>query len=119
MDQKDLIIKKTFTIAYQNHQKSNFKVAENLYKKILRIDPHHFESTFYLAVLLLGANNFDGAKQLFQKAIQIQPDYPPAHNNLGIVFNALEKVEEAVAEEGTTVSVSSPLGAPVRFKPRV
>ena len=96
MHQKDLIIKKTFAIAYQNHQKSNFKVAENLYKKILRIDPHHFESTFYLAILLLGANNFDGAKQLFQKTIQIQPNYAPAYNNLGIVFNALKEPQKAI-----------------------
>ena len=96
MHQKDLTIKKTFTIASQNHQKSNFKVAENLYKKILKINPNHFESIFYLGVLLLETNNFNGAKQLFQKAIQIQPNYAPAHNNLGIIFNALEEVQGAI-----------------------
>ena len=96
MNQKDLTIKKTFTIASQNHQKSNFKVAKNLYKKILKINPNHFESIFYLGVLLLESNNFDRAKQLFQKAIRIQPNYAPAHNNLGIIFNALEEVQEAI-----------------------
>ena len=90
MHQKDLTTKKIFTIASQNHQKNNFKVAKNLYKKILKINPNHFESIFYLGVLLLESNNFDRAKQLFQKAIRIQPNYAPAHNNLGIIFNALE-----------------------------
>ena len=97
MHQKDLTIKKTFTIASQNHQKNNFKVAKNLYKKILKINPNHFESIFYLGVLLLESNNFDRAKQLFQKAIRIQPNYAPAHNNLGIIFNALEEAQKAIS----------------------
>ena len=65
MDQKDLIIKKTFTIAYQNHQKSNFKVAENLYKKILKIDPHHFESIFFLGTLSTQFRKFNMAIKCF------------------------------------------------------
>ena len=97
MHQKDLTTKKTFTIASKNHQKNNFKVAKNLYKKILKINPNHFESIFYLGVLLLESNNFDRAKQLFQKAIRIQPNYAPAHNNLGIIFNALEEAQKAIS----------------------
>ena len=97
MHQKDLTTKKIFTIASQNHQKNNFKVAKNLYKKILKINPNHFESIFYLGVLLLESNNFDRAKQLFQKAIRIQPYYAPAHNNLGIIFNALEEAQKAIS----------------------
>ena len=72
------------------YKKNALKVAENFYKKILRIDPNHFESIFYLGVLFLERNNFNRAKKLFQNAIQIQPDYAPAHNNLGIIFNASE-----------------------------
>ena len=97
MHQKDLTTKKIFTIASQNHRKNNFKVAKNLYKKILKINPNHFESIFYLGVLLLESNNFDRAKQLFQKAIRIQPNYAPAHNNLGIIFNALEEAQKAIS----------------------
>ena len=97
MHKKDLTTKKTFTIASQNHQKNNLKVAKNLYKKILKINPNHFESIFYLGVLLLESNNFDRAKQLFQKAIRIQPNYAPAHNNLGIIFNALEEAQKAIS----------------------
>jgi len=50
-----------------------------------------------LGVLLLESNNFDRAKQLFQKAIRIQPNYAPAHNNLGIIFNALEEAQKAIS----------------------
>jgi len=83
MHQKDLTIKKTFAIASQNHQKSNFKVAENLYKKILKINPNHFGSNFYLGTLLVQAERFELAKPLLHKATQINPNYAAAHNNLG------------------------------------
>ena len=107
MHQKDLTIKKTFTIASQNHQKNNFKVAENLYKKILKINPNHFESIFYLGVLLLESNNFDRAKQLFQKAIRIQPNYAPAHNNLGMVFGELGEFEKAISSYQMAIKIQS------------
>jgi len=96
MYQKDLIIKKTFIRASQNHKKSNFKVAENLYKKILKLNSNHFESIFYLGVLLIETNNLSRAKHFFQKAIQIQPNYAPAHNNLGIIFDTLKEARKAI-----------------------
>ncbi len=97
MDQKDLIIKKTFTIAYQNHQKSNFKVAENLYKKILKIDPHHFESIFFLGTLSTQFRKFNMAIKLFNKVIKIKPDYIHAHINLGNTFKELKKYEKSIS----------------------
>jgi hypothetical protein len=32
MKDKDLTIKKNITLAFQNHQKGNFKVVESIYK---------------------------------------------------------------------------------------
>ena len=73
MNNNNLKIKETFISALQNHQKNNFEVAESLYKEILKVNPNHFESVFYLGALLVQTKNFDKAKQLLQKAIQINP----------------------------------------------
>ena len=43
MNNKKITIKKTFELAFQNHQKNNFKVAKNLYKEILNIDENRFK----------------------------------------------------------------------------
>ena len=51
MHQKNLTIKKIFNLALQTHQKNNFKVAENLYNKILKIDPNNFQTIFLLGTL--------------------------------------------------------------------
>ena len=93
MDKKKL--NETFALAFQNHQKNNFKVAENLYKKILKISPNHFESIFLLGGLSTQTKNFDLAKKLTQKAIQIKPDHANAHYNLGIVFYKLGEFQKA------------------------
>ena len=56
---KNLTIKETFALAFQNHQKNNLQIAENLYKETLKINPNHFESIFYLGSLLIEIRNFD------------------------------------------------------------
>ncbi len=94
MDKKNLTIKETFELAFQNHQQNNFQVAEKLYKDILNIDPNHFESIFLLGTLSAQNKNFEQAKQLLQKAIVINPNHPQAHYNLGLVFKDMKKVQK-------------------------
>ena len=69
MSEVDLNIKKNIVLAYQNHQKNNLKVAENIYKKILKTNPNHFESIFLLGTLLIQTGNFSKAIQLLKRAI--------------------------------------------------
>ena len=45
-EKKNLTIEETFALAVQNHNKNNLQVAENLYKKILKTNPNHFDSFF-------------------------------------------------------------------------
>ena len=51
MNKKNFSIEETFASALQHHQKNNLKEAENLYNKILGIDPNHLKSVFYLGSL--------------------------------------------------------------------
>ena len=97
MNKKNLSVEQTFALAFQNHQKNNFQEAENLYNEILKINPDHFKSIFYLGSLLAQTRNFAKAKQLFQKAVQIQPNYAEAYNNLGYSFKELGQLDKAVA----------------------
>ena len=51
MDEKNLKINKFLAEAFKNHQKNNLKVAKNLYKKILKINPDQFD--------FVSSSNFD------------------------------------------------------------
>ena len=97
MNRKKLKVEETFSLAFQNHKKKNLKIAEKLYKEILKIKPNHFKSIFYLGSLSAQIKNFHRAQRLFQKAIQIQPNYAEAHNNLGHALKELGQLDEAVS----------------------
>jgi len=92
---KNMTVEKTFASAIQNHQKNNFKVAENLYNQILKIDPNHIKTIFFLGTLSVQTKNFDRAKQMLQKTIQAQPNNVDAYNNLGVVFKEFEEFQKA------------------------
>jgi len=96
MNNKNLTIKETFDSAVQNHQKNFFKIAENLYKEILKINPNHFGSIFYLGTLLVQTQRFELAKPLLHKATQINPNYAAAHNNLGATLKELGEYQNAI-----------------------
>ena len=96
MNNKNLTIKETFASAVQNHQKNFFKIAENLYKEILKINPNHFGSIFYLGTLLVQTQRFKLAKSLLYKATQINPNYAAAHNNLGATLKELGEYKNAI-----------------------
>ena len=96
MNNKNLTIEETFDTAYQNHKKKFFKIAENLYKKVLKSNPNHFGSIFYLGTLLVQTQRFELAKPLLHKATQIKPNYAAAHNNLGATLKELGEYQRAI-----------------------
>ena len=59
-------IKEIFEFALQNHNKNNLKVAEEFYKKVLKIDQNHFKTIFLLGSLSGQIKKFDIAKQLLE-----------------------------------------------------
>ena len=89
-------IKETFELAFQNQKKNNFKLAEKLYKKVLKKYPNHFQTVGLLGVLSLQTKNLEQAKQLFYKALKINPKHSETHNNLGLVFKELEKPQQSI-----------------------
>ena len=95
MNNKNLQIKQILTLAFENHKKSNFKLAESLYKKILKIDPNHIDSISLLGTLFLQEKFFDKGIELFNKALEINPNHVNALHNLGYAFIETGKTKEA------------------------
>mgnify|MGYP000548343664 CR=1 FL=1 len=92
---ENLTIKETFALAVQNHQKNNLKVAENLYKKILKTDPNHASAHNNLGLVFQAFGEFQKARSCYEKAIEIQPNFADAYNNLGNVLQELGDSNEA------------------------
>ena len=121
MNTDDVNVNKIFSIAFKNHKENNFSEAEKLYKKILKIDPSHFNSIFYLASLLAFQKKNTEAKELLKKAIKIQPDNVSAHNNLGVLLlelrdyhGALSSLQNATKTDPRHISSKNNLSALLR-----
>ena len=54
------------------------------------------KETFDLAVQNQQKNNLQIAKNLYKETLKINPNYVDAHNNLGIIFQALGELQKAV-----------------------
>ena len=93
---KNLTEKEAFTLALQHHQKNNLKVAENLYREILKINPNHANAHNNLGIVLEQLGESKKAMICFQKAVQINPNFARAHYNLGKVFYALNEIQKAI-----------------------
>ena len=92
---KNTTTKETFALAVQNHQKNNLKIAEKLYKKILKTDPDHASAHNNLGLIFQAFGEFQKARSCYEKAIEIQPNYANAYNNLGVILGELNHVNEA------------------------
>ena len=95
MDNKNLKIKQTVTLAYENHIKQNLDLAENLYTKVLKIDPNNVDASFLLGTLYLQKKNLKKAIELFNEVIKIKPDHVNAIHNLAYTLIEMGKPREA------------------------
>ena len=95
-EKKNLTTKETFALAAQNQQNNNLKVAENLYKEILKTNSDHAFSHSNLGIIFKQLGENRKAINCFQKTIQINPNHEQAHNNLGVVFNELGEDQKAI-----------------------
>ena len=82
MDKKNLELKEMYAEAANNQQKGNFETAENLYKKILKVNPNHVNTQNNLGTLFMQMGNNKKAMELLQKVLQIEPNNVNANENL-------------------------------------
>ena len=95
-ENQTLTIKETFDLATKNHQENNLDVAENLYNKIIRIDPDHLDSLNNLGLLFHLRQEHIKAVNFFEKVIELNPNYITALSNLGVVLLAMGEHQKAI-----------------------
>ena len=69
MNDKSLKIKQILSFAFEKHKKNNLKLAEQYYKKILKIDFNHIDAIYLLGTIYLQKRNFNKAIELFNKVL--------------------------------------------------
>jgi len=86
-----------FAKALQYHQSGQLSSAEEIYRKILRIDPKHSDSLHLMGVIAHQTGKNDIAIDLIKKAIQCKPGSHIYYNNLGNVFIDQGSIVKAIS----------------------
>jgi tetratricopeptide (TPR) repeat protein len=87
------------------HQSGNLAEAEQIYRRILNLNPRHTDSLHLLGVLAHQVGRNAIAVQLIGQAIAIDPRQVAYHCNLGTALQALGQWEEAMASYHRALSI--------------
>ena len=79
------------------HQQGKLAEAKNIYEKILKYNPKHFDSLNLLGIIAAETRDYQSAVDLFGKAIAINPNVALAYNNRGNALLDLKRLDEALA----------------------
>jgi predicted O-linked N-acetylglucosamine transferase (SPINDLY family) len=97
MQQQSLTTDQAAALALDRYLQGNWAEGEAICRKILEVDPNHFEAMHLLGLIAHRVGRNDVAVQLLQRATQLNPTRADVVNNLGEVFRALNRPNEAVA----------------------
>jgi protein O-GlcNAc transferase len=78
------------------HQAGDLAAAETLYKRVLRIEPRHFDALHWLGVVAAQRGRHDVAIGLLRRALAVKPRAPRAYCHLGLALAALRRFEDAL-----------------------
>ena len=84
MDKKELI--KNFNFALKAQKEGKNLEAIKFFEKIIKVEPNHFETNFFLGNLYIQNDNFKHAIKFLSKAQSLNPKIPDIHNNLGRIY---------------------------------
>ena len=96
MNEKKVLLDKTFKTAVDLHTKGKINDAGNIYKRILEVEPDHFLALTNLGIIYSQLRKFSEAEELFNKVLKINPKYAEGYNNLGNVLFELTEFDKSL-----------------------
>jgi tetratricopeptide (TPR) repeat protein/GR25 family glycosyltransferase involved in LPS biosynthesis len=90
-------ISEALAIALQHHQAGRLDAAEQIYQRILQVEPEQPDALHFLGVLTAQRGRPEAAAAYIARAIAVKPDVAPYHLNLGLAYQASRKPDEAIA----------------------
>jgi DNA-binding winged helix-turn-helix (wHTH) protein/TolB-like protein len=72
--------------------------AEGEYRRFMKMVPYSTWGTFNFAQFLFLTGQYPAATEQIQRLLDRQPDYPPAHELLGLVYEQQARIDKAAQE---------------------
>lgn len=84
--QRLLSLEEALQVAVSLHQTNQFEQAEELYRKLLALDPENPNLLHFFGLLRHQRGYAEEGAELVKKALALVPDYIDAENNLGNIY---------------------------------
>ncbi len=83
-------------LALKEQKSGNLKIAENIYRKILEVQPDNVNALHFLGLIYFEKKDFDSAIKYIGEALNLEPTYHEALLNMGVVLQAKGSFDEAL-----------------------
>ena len=80
------------------HEMGDDSLSLESYEKALELDPSDHELIFTIACDLLRMNDIQNSFKTFKLLNKIRPDFASIHTNLGVIYDKVERFEQAKSE---------------------
>lgn len=84
------------SVIFTWRQASLYTSSETLWRAAIDRNPNAWVGWHYLGQEAQGRGDIDNAIKDYREAARLQPDYAPAHNNLGVILYSQGKIDEAI-----------------------
>ncbi|MGH9370488.1 MAG: tetratricopeptide repeat protein [Vicinamibacterales bacterium] len=95
--QREVSFEEAMAIAILFQKNGQLAEAEDVYCKILAIEPDHPDALHFAGVLAHQQGRSDEAIDLIERSLELVPDRADCYSNLGIIFKAQGRLDDAVA----------------------
>ena len=103
---REKVIRKAFTMANSYYRSGHIKLAENVYNKILEIDPEHPDSLHMAGVIARQNGKYDLAANFIKSAIRIAPEKAAYHISFGSMLLDLGKRNGAITSYNNALALN-------------
>ena len=90
--------------AYYKKRRS-FSQAENYYRQAAEIAPSP-QFYNYLGNALIYQGYYSQAVKQFEKALELDPNYAPAHRNMGITYYYMNRLKDSIASQQRAIALN-------------
>ena len=90
-------ISEALQIALTHHRAGRLELAEEIYRRILVVEPDHADALHLLGVLVGQSGKYEVALECIGLAVRLKGTEPTFHNNLGEAYRGLGAIPEAIA----------------------
>jgi protein O-GlcNAc transferase len=84
-------------LGLMHHRAGRLDLAEEIYRRILAVEPEHAEALHLAGALAYEAGRPMEAVPLIRRAVQAAPQSAPYHNSLALALTAVEQLDAAAA----------------------